>query len=162
MPAQPFPPFMGGFYRTRWPIAASDQAINVYSETREIPGSPKTDWIFGTPGLKKITTITGPNRGWFSQDGRTFTVGGTTHYERLSDGTFSAITGTIPNDGFPVVFASNGEGGDQLAIVGGGQIAVYNLAVGGALTIPALPFSNPVMIVFQDTYGLVNEKDTPT
>jgi hypothetical protein len=161
MNAQPFPPFTGGFYRTRWPVAASDQAINIYSETREYPGSPKNEWIYGTPGLKFLATINGPNRGWFTQDGRTFTVGGTTLYEYIG-GVFTAITGTIPNDGFPVVFASNGLAGDQLAIAGGGQIAVYDLVLGGALTIASLPFSNPVMIAFQDGYGLVNEKDTPT
>jgi hypothetical protein len=80
-------------------------------------------------------------------------------YEKTGTATYVS-RGAIPDDGLPVTFASNGDGGSQLAICGGGQINVLNL-VTNALTTATLPFSNPVMIVFQDGYGLVNELGTP-
>ena len=153
--------FCGGMYQTRSPIMGADQAINVYLETREVPGSPKQMTMYGTPGLKFETTLgTLGSRGWFTQDGRTWCVYGATLYERTGVGVFASL-GTIPNDGNPVSFASNGAGGDQLAIVGGGQLNVLTLST-NALTIASLPFSNPVMIVFQDGYGLINQLNTPT
>lgn len=151
----------GGMYQTRSSIMGADQAINVYVETREVPGSPKQVTMYGTPGLKLETTLaTSPSRGWFTQDGQTWCVFGTHLYERTGTATFVS-RGTIPDDGHRVFFASNGAGGNQLAIAGGGQINVLNLST-NVLTTAALPFTNPVMIVFQDGYGLVNELNTPT
>lgn len=162
MPSQPWPPFVGNFYRTRYPIAACDQAINIYSETRQQLGSPKQAFIVGTPGLALETTLaTKVCRGWFSEDGRTWVVVGNTLYERTSAATFTAVAGVIPDDGLPVYFATNGEAGEQLAIVGGGQVNVLDLQT-NVMVAASLPFTNPVMIVFQDGYGLVNERDTPT
>lgn len=156
-----FDAFIGGFYQALSPIAASDQAINIYRETRQVEGSPKTVTLYGTPGLKLETTVaTAGCRGWFTQDGRTWVVVGETLYERTAVATY-ASRGTITNDGLFVSFASNGAGGDQLCIVGGGGLYVLGLLT-NVLTPVALPFSNPVMIVFQDGYGLVNEADTPT
>lgn len=155
-----WPSFIGGFYQTHSTAANIDQAVNIYTETREVEGSPKQKWIYGTPGLKLNATLsTKPCRGWFSQDGQTWVVNGALLYEKTGDSTYVS-RGTIPDDGLPVTFASNGDGGDQLAICGGGQINVLNLTT-NALTTATLPFANPVMIVFQDGYGLVNERDTP-
>ena len=153
--------FCGGMYQTRSPIMGADLAVNVYTETREVPGSPKQFTMYGTPGLKLETTLgTIGSRGWFTQEGRTWCVFGALLYERTSPGVYVS-RGTIPNDGNPVSYASNGAGGNQLAIVGGGQVNVLNLST-NVLTIATLPFSNPVMIAFQDGYGLVNQLNTPT
>ncbi len=152
--------FIGGFYQTHSTTANIDQAVNIYTETREVDGSPKQKWIYGTPGLKfNATLATGPCRGWFSQDGQTWVVNGNVLYEKTGTTTYVS-RGTIPDDGLPVTFASNGDGGDQLGICGGGQVNVLNLLT-NALTTAVLPFSNPVMIVFQDGYGLVYELGTP-
>jgi len=157
-----WPNFIGGFYRTRSPYAGSDVAVNIFTESRAVEGSPIQNWIYGTPGLKPFASVaTTGNRGWFSQDGRTWTVVGAVLYEVDTDAMTTSAIGTIPDDGLPVSFASNGEGGEQLAIVGGGQVNVFDL-INDTLTTASLPFSNPVMIVFQDGYGLVNELDTPT
>jgi hypothetical protein len=154
--------FIGGAYRTRSPIMGADQAINVYQETREVPGSPKQATLYGTPGLKLEATLgTARCRGWFTEDGQTWCVFGTQLYERTAPGVFAA-RGNINDDGKPVFFAINGKVNShtQLAIVGGGFLYVLTLTT-NVLTITALPFLNPVMIVFQDGYGLINELNTP-
>jgi hypothetical protein len=152
--------FIGGFYQTRSPYAGIDKAVNIFTEKRLVEGSPVDDWIYGTPGQKFNATLpTGPCRGWFSQDGQTWVVGGGVLYEQTDAVTYVS-RGPIPDDGQLVTFASNGEGGEQLAVCGGGQVNVLDLLT-NVLTTAVLPFSNPVMIVFQDGYGLVNERDTP-
>lgn len=156
-----FPEFCGGFYTNLAPYAGADEAVNLFTETREVPGSAKQITMYGRPGMPLETTLgTVASRGWFSQDGQTWTVYGNTLYERTAVATYVS-RGTITNDGFPVSFASNGKGGDQLAIVGGGQLKVLNLITNVLSAAIVLPFSNPVMIVFQDGYGLINEADTP-
>jgi hypothetical protein len=156
-----WPQFCGGFYQASAPTFAADTAINVYTETREVPGSAKQITMLGTPGLSlKVTASTLGNRGWFSQDGKTWTVIGSTLYEAdLSTHTLTS-RGTIPDDGQPVSFTSNGQGGDQLGVVGGGQLNVLDLTT-NVLTTVALPFSGPVMTTFLDGYGLINQRDTP-
>ncbi len=153
--------FTGGFYQTRSTIMGADQAINIYLETREVPGSPKQSVMYGTPGLKLETTLaTKRCRGWFSQDGQTWCVFGNQLYERTAPATFVA-RGVIVDDGKDVFFATNGAAGDQLAITGGGNLYVLRLSTNALVTV-ALPFTNPVMVVFQDGYGLINQLNTPT
>lgn len=153
--------FTGSSYQALSSSLSADQAINVFVESREIPGSPKQLTLYGTPGLKHETTLaTTVCRGWFTQDGQTWVTVGDTLYERTAAGTYVS-RGTITDDGLPVSYASNGQGGDQLAIVGGGELKVLDLTTNVLGAAIALPFSNPVMIVFQDGYGLINEADTP-
>jgi len=156
-------PFCGGFYQTLSPVMGADQAVNVYTETREVEGSAKSIFMFGTPGLKLFGTVaTQGNRGWFSQDGRTWTVVGNTLYEVDVENVTITSRGTIVDDGMMVSFASNGAGGNQLGIVGGGQLKVLTLSTNVLSAAISLPFSNPVMITFLDGYGLINQEDTPT
>ena len=154
--------FCGGFYQALAPVMAADQAVNLYTETRQIPGSAKQVFMFGTPGLKFWGSVaTQSNRGWFSQDGRTFTVVGNTLYEVNVELVTTTSRGTITDDGLPVFFASNGAGGNQLGIVGGGELKVLTLTTNVLSAAIVLPFSNPGMITFLDGYGLINERDTP-
>lgn len=162
MPGSLWSEFCGGFYQALAPVMAADQAVNLYTETRQVPGSPKQVFMFGTPGLKLFTSVaTQGNRGWFSQDGRTFTVVGNTLYEVDADAVTTTSRGTLADDGLSVFFASNGAGGDQLGIVSAGTLRVLNLATNVLSAAISLPFSNPVMIAFLDGYGLINEADTP-
>lgn len=155
-----WPDFCGSAYTTRSKSINVDQAINVYSETREIPGSGKQTTLYGTPGRRLVANLgDGPCRGWFTQDGRTWVVVGSTLYEQMNAITYSVI-GTVPNDDKLVSFASNGAGGNQLAVVGGGQLNVLNLQTGVYTTV-TLPFSHPVTCTFQDGYLIVNQRDTP-
>lgn len=158
-----FQQFNGGFYQALAPVMAADQAVNIYTETRHVAGSAKQIFTFGTPALKRFTTVaTSGNRGWFSQDGRTFTVVGGTLYEVNVELVTTTSRGSITNDGLPVFFASNGAGGDQLGIIGAGELKVLDLGTNVLSAAISLPFSNPVMITFLDGYGLINEADTPT
>ncbi|MDQ3170234.1 MAG: packaged DNA stabilization protein gp10 [Acidobacteriota bacterium] len=156
-----FAAFCGSFYRGLSPVMAADTAINLYTETREVPGSAKQVAMIGTPGLTRDATVaTLVCRGWFTQDGRTWVVVGATLYERTAAATYVA-RGTVANDGKPVTFVSNGQGGGQVAIVGGGALYVLVLST-NVLSAITLPFANPVMITFLDGYGLINQRDTPT
>jgi hypothetical protein len=151
--------FCGSSYTARSKAFAADRSVNVYAETREIPGSPKQTTLYGTPGLNYQTALDGRCRNWFTQDGRTWVVCGTKLYEQNSGSDYTVI-GTVPDDGRMVSFVSNGLGGDQLGVIGGGELNVLDLVSGTYETV-TLPFSNPVMGVFQDGYVLINERDTP-
>ncbi len=152
--------FVGGAYTDRSLSIQVDRAINVFTQTRQIPGSPKQGTLYGTPGQKTQTTLSGTNgRGWFSQDGRTFTVDGTSLFEQVNATTYTNL-GTIPDDGKMCSFATNGEGGNQLGIVGAGVLTVLDLST-NTLSTPVLPFAGPVQMTFQDGYGLINQANSP-
>jgi len=97
----------------------------------------------------------------FSEDGRTWCVTGGTLYELDLIANTATSRGTIANDGLPVSFASNGRGGEQLAICGGGSVYVLDLET-NVLTGPiALPLTNAaVQIAFIDGYFLLVEAST--
>lgn len=156
-----WPAFVGGTYQALSPVIAADQAINIYLETRDAQGSPKQATFYGTPGLVLDASVDELGcRGWFTHDGRTWVVVGGQLYEREAAGIYTS-RGTIPDDGQPVSFTSNGDAGEQLGIVGGGQIRVLDLQT-HVLTVVILPFPDAVTIVFLDGYGLINQRDTPT
>lgn len=153
--------FCGGFYEALSPILGMDQAINIYTETRQVPGSAKTIAIFGTPGRVVQTSVpTKANRGWYTLNGQTWTVVGNVLYEYDVAGATYTVRATIPDDGKMCSFAGNGKGGDQLGVCGGGALTVLDLTSNVATT-ASLPFPDPVMIVFQDGYGLINQGDSP-
>lgn len=156
-----WPNFCGGFYTALSPVIAADTAINVYPETRTVPGSAKELVCYGTPGRRVWLTVgTSRCRGWFTQDGRTFVVVGPTLYEIDRVLVTATVLGTVADDGQPVSFASNGAGGDQLGVVSGGAFYVLDLTTNGFAAV-ALPFAGPVMIAFLDGYGLINQADSP-
>jgi hypothetical protein len=157
-----WPDFVGGTYQALSPVIAADTAVNLFTETREVPGSAKQRTMYGTPGLRRIVTAdTTSCRGWFFQDGLALvTIGGTLY--RFWPGTNTLTTlGTIVNDGGRVYYASNGQGGNQVGIVGGGQLKVLSTATMVLSAAIALPFANPVMMTFIDGYGLINQRDSP-
>ena len=113
--------FVGGAYTSRSPTLADEACINLFPITLESQTNAKKTALLSTPGLKKVLGVaTSSTRGMFSEDGRTWCVTGGTLYE-LDLVALTAISrGSIANDGLPVSFASNGRGGEQLAICGGG------------------------------------------
>lgn len=156
-----WPQLIGGFYQALSPAIAADTAVNVYTETREVPGSPKVMTLYGTPGRRVVLTVdTAVCRGLFTQDGRTFAAVGTTLWEVDFSVPQAVNRGTIPDDGGRVYFTSNGQGGDQLGIVSAGTLLVLTLSTNALVTV-ALPFPDPVMIAFIDGYGLINQANTP-
>ena len=111
------PNFCGGFYQTLSPVMGADTAVNVYTETREVPGSAKQITMYGRPGLRRFATVpTQGCRGWFSEDGRTLTVVGGTLYDVDVETQIATALGTIADDGAPVFFASNGRAGEQIGV----------------------------------------------
>lgn len=156
--------FCGGTYQALSPTLAADEAINCYLETRRVEGSAKTRALYGTPGLKPFVAATSTTtrcRGWFSQDGLTLVVcGAGLRQVNLETGAVTTL-GTIADNGEPVSFASNGKGGDQVAIVGGGELRILDTATLTLGPPVALPFPDPVMVVFMDGYFLINQRDFP-
>lgn len=157
-----WPQFIGGAYRARSGVIANDLAINVFRETTQEDSESKQGTFYGTPGLHQRLTTTGVScRGIFSQDGRTFVVMGDRFYE-IDTITWTATDyGQILTDGKPVSIASNGRGGEQLAIVGGGQLKIFDLLTNTLSAAVVLPLTNdPVIVVFIDGYFVLLEADT--
>lgn len=152
--------FCGGTYRTRSAAMAADECINLYPEAVR---GVKTKTLYGTPGLKPFGTASANNgnRGCFNQDGRTFRVCGGVFSEVNVATATETVWGTIPTDGNPVFMVSNGAGGEQLMVVGAGQVHIFNLATNTFLGPIALPLTNPAIAgVFIDGYFLILEMET--
>lgn len=161
-----FASFIGPAYEAKSPIANSERADNIYLETTASQGAAKQAFFYGTPGTRRLLTADGGagasgGRGSFSQDGRTWTVVGGDVYEVSIAGATATRIGSVPDDGKPVFFASNGRGGEQLAICGGGQLAILDLVTGVFTPAVALPHTNaPTWLAFIDGYFLLGERDT--
>lgn len=162
-----FSAFCGGSNTERSRAIDAELSVNCFPSTVQVQGTAKQRYQLGTPGLRRLGVLaTSPGRGTFTQDGRTWAVGGDTIYELTLDPITGAVTaatsrGTIPNDGFPVSWASNGDGGTQLAIRGGTQLKVLNLLTNVLSAAIVLPMTNaPGNLGFLDGYLLCNERDT--
>jgi hypothetical protein len=158
----PFTAFCGGSNTERSLSIDAELSVNCFRSTVEAQGAAKRAYQIGAPGLRPLGTVaTSRGRGVFTQDGRTWTVVGDTLYELTFGPYTQTARGTIVDDGFPVSFASNGDGGAQLAIVGGGQLKILNMAT-NVLSAPViLPLTKaPVMIGFLDAYFILTEADS--
>jgi hypothetical protein len=165
-----FSAFCAGSNTERSTSMDAEKSVNLYRSTIEQQGSAKQAYLLGTPGRRLLGTVDRiGTRGIFTQDGRTWAVIGDQLGEILSWTPFVFnVLGVIALDAIhltrtpqPVSFASDGDGGSQLAIVGGGQLKILHL-VTGALSDPVtLPLSNPPgMIGFLDGYFLLSEQDS--
>lgn len=157
-----WPQFIGPSYRARSQNIADDALINLYPEITENEADAKKATYYGTPGMKFLLSVaTSRSRGGWSQDGRSFEVVGNTLYEIDPVAVTATSRGTIADDGLPVSFASNGRGGEQLAICGGGQLKVFTFTTNVLSAAIVLPLSNAPMVVrFMDGYFLLAEKNT--
>jgi hypothetical protein len=162
-----FAGFVGGSNAEAAPGLDAELTVNLYRTTVETEGAPKAAYLRGTPGLRRLTAVgrTGC-RGIFYQDGRCWTV--------IADGVFElgldpltgailtgVLLGTLIDDGHPVSWASNGDGGNQLLVCGGGQLKAIGLAAGGGLSAPiVLPLVNPPQFIgFMDGYFVLSEQN---
>jgi len=154
--------FCDGSYQSRSPTLDCEQTVNLYPATVESQTNSKQKSLIGTPGLRRLLSVgTTQCRGMFSEDGRTWCVTGGVLYELDLTANTATSRGTIADDGKPVSFASNGRGGEQLAICGGGSLYVLDLET-NVLTGPvAVPLTNAaVSIAFIDGYFLLLEAST--
>lgn len=153
-------PFIGGEATARSGNIDTEALINLYRQTTASDVNAKQAALYGTPGLKLLFTVADSVcRGMWSADGRTFAVVGPTLYE-LNLTTNTAVSrGAIVNDGQPVSLVSNGRGGEQLMIVGGGQVKIFSLTgntLSAAVALPGL-VNAPVMGAFINGYFLLVE-----
>jgi hypothetical protein len=162
-----FAAFCGGSNTERSRTLDDELSVNLFPARVEGQGAAKQAWLQGTPGLKPLGTVaTSVGRGVFTQDGRSWTVVGDQLYETTFDPTTGALLtavarGTIPNDGHLVSWASNGDGGNQLAIVGGGQLMILNLATNVLSAAIVVPLTNaPRFVGFLDGYFILSEVDS--
>lgn len=154
--------FCSGSYTSRSPTLDDEATINLYPVTIESQTNSKKRALMGTPGLRRLMSVSTEScRGMFSEDQRTWCVTGGVLYELDLTANTATARGTIADDDLPVSFASNGRGGEQLAICGGGSLYVLDLET-NVLTGPvAVPLTNAaVQIEFLDGYGLLLEADT--
>lgn len=156
------PNFIGPAYRSRSKVINADTLYNLYIETTEKSGAVKPATFIGTPGLDLRASVDESGcRGMFSQDGLNLGVIGDGLYTMSADGVTLTRIGGIQNDGAPVSFASNGQGGEQIAIVGGGELKILNLLTMAVSAPVALPLTNtPRQVRYIDGYFLLSERDS--
>jgi hypothetical protein len=162
-----FTGFCGGSNAEASSVIDAELTVNLYRTTVETEGAAKAAYLRGTPGLRRtVTVIAGASacRGVFYQDGRAQAVIGATLYElgidpASGDVVGASVIGPIRDDGLPVSFATNGDGGNQLVICGGGQLKLFNLATNVLSAAIALPLVNPPQFVgFMDGYFVLSER----
>lgn len=161
-----WPDFIGGSNMVRSQNMDLEATINLYQETIGGTGNAKQKVLYGTPGLvPQITAGTIVCRGMFSQDGRTFAVIGNILYELTivpppAYPNVTALTnrGTLANDGSKVYFASNGQGGNQLAISSAGNLYIFGLLTNVLSAAIVLPLVNPAgQVAFLNSFFLLVE-----
>src|SRR5206468_1703605 len=154
--------FCGGAYAHRSPTLDSEALFNRYPVTLASQDNKKSRGLMPTPGLRRLFGVsTSSCRGCFHEDGRTMAVVGDTLYECDLVTNSATTIGTIADDGMPVSFASNGRGGEQLLIVGGGQVKVFEWDTNTLSAAVTLPLTNaPVQCAFLDGYFLLLEAST--
>lgn len=158
-----FAEFCGGSNTERSTSIDAEKTVNLFRSTVESQGNAKRAYLIGTPGLSLLGTVgTESCRGRFTQDGRTWAVMGNTLYEETFGPYVGTSRGTIVDDGSPVSMASNGNGGQQLAIVGGGQLKILDLLTNVLSAAIVLPLTlAPVMVGYIDGYFVLSEEDSP-
>ena len=123
----PVPGFANGSYVSRSGMMAGERCMNLFPELVPMGGKTRSALV-PAPGLTSFASLsTGPGRGIFAQDGRVFTVYGTTLWELYQNGT-STNRGTVAIDANPVTFDTNGDGGGQLLITSGDLGYIFTLS----------------------------------
>lgn len=157
-----FAGFIGPTYEARSVVIDSEIARNIYPEQVKSASNAKQFTYLGTPGLTRLDTVIGQigSRGAFSQDGRTWITIGAGLYELDSAG-FPTLVGSMANDGQRVAYASNGRGGEQLAIRSADKLYIFDLLTNTLSAPIVLPLTNkPTWLAFIDGYFLLGEADT--
>lgn len=120
--------FIGPSARSRSHSFNVEATYNLYLELKEA-GSPKSGAaLFGVPGCEPWYQLpAGPVRALFTQNGRTFAIGGNAFCELYPNRTF-LVRGQVAIDAFPASFASSGNNSDELMITSGGYGYAFDLA----------------------------------
>ncbi len=161
-----WPNWVGPAYLARSPVMAAETCENLYLDTITETKNAKHQLLLGTPGLTLL--VSGAQtladvgcRGNFSQDGLTVSVLGGTLYQVDTTVGAKYPLGRLADDGAPVSFACNGQGGTELAICAGGELRILNLLTLVLSPQIALPLTNvPQVVRYMDGYFLLTEKGT--
>ncbi len=155
-------PFVGATYNGRSPRIDSSRCINFYPELSSSQDSATPVALIGTPGVVQRAYLgTSPIRGMYSFGGYLFVVSGNNLY-RLDTSYRSTIVGTLATVSGPLSFAdngiaANGLGGNELAIVDGTTLYIYNIYDNKfSPVLNSYVPDNPITITYMDGYFIVS------
>ncbi len=151
-------PFLGPTYNGRSRSINTSRCINFFPEI-----SPSGDMsLIGTPGVKSVAFLgTLPIRGVYSFNNMLYCICGNMLYSLDSQYVISYV-GTISTSSGSVMFADNGiakngVGGNQLAIVDGLHLYIYDVSTGILSTVYGSTFpSKPVTVSYMDGYFITS------
>jgi len=152
--------FIGGAYRTRSPNQATDTCVNLYLELTESGTGKSEATLYGTPGLRRFTTLPAPGacRGAYTTaGGRAFVVCGYGLYEVFSGGTFR-LRGMLRSFAGTVSMADNGL--ELLCVDGTDQGYLLTLASNAYARVASPGFSGGDVVVSLDGYFVLNRPGT--
>jgi len=154
----PYDGFVGGTYRFPSSRIGSQQALNLYPlvHRREGVRPPYAMTFAPTPGTRTFTTIgTGPITALFSHDGYAYAVSGSEYYRFYASGS-SLLIGSVVQSTLPVKIATNGSGGGQNMVMGGGLGYIHTLADDSFVQITDSDFpANIISLSYSDSYFIV-------
>lgn len=159
------PGFIGPSYVAQSPIVDGEECWNLFYEAEPQPGrEAPVVGMYRDPGLRVFVTCgTGPIRGAWSQDGRTFVASGAELYELAGDGT-ATLRGAIAAGNGPVWFATNGSGGNQVMVLASGYLYVLTLTTNVFALVADADLTayqgRIASIGFIDGYGLAHIRGT--
>ena len=128
--------FLGGSYSGKSTMYLSDRSVNLYPDLSPAPSPKQVVAMYGTPGTLLVNEVgVGPIRGSHTFNSVLFIVSYDKLYSMTTTGVVSAVLGTLDTNSGPVEMVSNGlttggVGGNQLAIVDGEHVYIYNVGTG--------------------------------
>jgi len=157
-------PFIGPTYASRSNNIAVDRSINFYPEINQ-EDSKDVVSLIGTPGTQYFTgTGASVVREMHAFNGLMYVVIGNSLYSVNTGGVYSVVLGTLQTSIGRISMAdnglaSNGLGGNQLAIADGTAFYIYNVVSGvfsTTLTTISAPWTGaPTHVIFLDGYFIV-------
>ncbi len=160
------PGFVGPANRLAFQAADTEDLINMLPEIIT-PGTAQKGpvvYLRDIPGVRPYATVDDtPGYFSFQQDGRAWVVVGTTFAEVFADGT-TTVRGTVATSA-QVSIVSNGSAGNQLMIVTGGIVYVYDLLTNVVTAVNGTglwntPGAGAQSCEFLDGYGIVTQRQS--
>jgi hypothetical protein len=156
--------FLGPTYPGRSVNFQSDRTINMFPELSPSPDAKTVLALVGSPGTELAFSVgSGPIRGTHVANGLMFVVSGNGLYSVSTGSTVSRILGELATASGPVQIKFNGlttagTGGNQLAIIDGVNLYIYNVLIGTFTTVE-LGYA-PASITYLDGYFIVTRVDS--
>jgi hypothetical protein len=148
-------PFFGGFYVGRSREIADNRCINLFPEFVDTKDGKAVGALYGCPGLDLLGSAgTGPQRGsYFASNGVLYVVSGNQLFS-VSSTWVATPLGIIGTTTGPVQMVDNGK---QLLLVDGQKAWCLVFVTGAFINVlPALIGVVPMVLAYQDGFGLVN------